>query len=218
MKTAVAPNATTLVLTYAQPVANVLSQVQQMAILPEHVWAKYATGDGKALKRFTNPAPIVSGGPFELVKYTPKVIALFKRNPNFYGSRPHIDGLGLQFFGTTDAEITALKSGQLDGVEVVPPTSVATVKAAHFVVSESPGVQFDDFIINSNPKQDASHSELLNRCSARRLSTRSTATIVNTALLGYGNRNVDRPARHRHVASIGRPAAPFGPTQGQSAP
>ena len=62
MKSATAPNATTLVLTYKQPVANVLSQVQQVPILPEHVWAKYATGNGKALTRFQNNAPVVSGG------------------------------------------------------------------------------------------------------------------------------------------------------------
>ena len=140
MKSATAPNATTLVLTYKQPVANVLSQVQQVPILPEHIWAKYATGNGKALKTFSNNAPIVSGGPFILDKYTPKQIALFKRNPNFYGPKPHIDGFGLQFFSTTDAMITALKSNQLDGVEVpVPPTSVATLKAAHFVVRSTPG-------------------------------------------------------------------------------
>ncbi len=36
--------------------------------------------------------------------------------------------------------ITALKSDQLDGVEgPVPPTSVATLKAAHFVVRSTPG-------------------------------------------------------------------------------
>ncbi len=81
MKSAAAPNATTLVLTYAKPVANVLSQLQQMPILPEHIWAKYAAGNGKALKTFTNPAPIVGAGPFTLVQYTPKVAADFKRNP-----------------------------------------------------------------------------------------------------------------------------------------
>jgi peptide/nickel transport system substrate-binding protein len=189
MTSATAPNPTTLVLHYARPVGNVLAQMQQTAILPQHIWAKYAAGNGKALKTFTNPAPIVSGGPFELVKYTPKVIALFKRNPDFYGTKPHIDGLGLQFFGTNDAEITALKSGQLDGVEVVTPTSVATVKAAHFVLSESPGVQFDDFIINSNPKQDASHAELLNPLLRQAFDAAiDRQAIINTSLLGFGTK------------------------------
>jgi peptide/nickel transport system substrate-binding protein len=188
MKSATAPNATTLVLTYKQPVANVLSQVQQAPILPEHIWAKYATGNGKAITRFSNPAPIVSGGPFILDKYTPKQIALFKRNPNFYGPKPHIDGLGLQFFSTTDAMITALKSHQLDAVKVpVPPTSVATLKAAHFVVRSTPSVTFDDFIINSNPQQDPSHKELLSPLLRQAFDAAiDRPAIIKTSLLGFG--------------------------------
>ncbi len=187
MTSAVAPNATTLVLSYARPVANVLAQIQEVPILPEHIWARYAAGNGKALTRFSNAAPIVSGGPFTLVKYTAGQIALFKRNPSFYGPKPHIDGLGLQFFGTADAMITALKSGQLDGVESVPPTSVATLKAAHFVVRESPGVYFDDFIINDNPKQNASHKELLNPLVREAFDYAvDRPDIVSTSLLGYG--------------------------------
>jgi peptide/nickel transport system substrate-binding protein len=188
LKSATAPNATTLVLTYAQPVANVLSQVQQAPILPEHIWAQYATGNGKALKTFQNNAPIVSGGPFVLTKYTPKQVALFKKNPAFYGPKPHIDGFGLQFFQTTDAEVTALKSGQLDGVEVpVPPTSVATLKAAHFQVRSSPGVAFDDFIINSNPRQDAGHAELLNPLLRQAFDHAiDRQAVVATSLLGHG--------------------------------
>jgi peptide/nickel transport system substrate-binding protein len=187
MVSATAPTSTTLVLKYARPVANVLAQMQQAPILPEHIWATYAAGNGKALKTFTNPAPIVSGGPFKLVKYVPKQIALFQRNPTFYGPKPHIDGVGLQFFGTNDAMITALKSGQLDGVEIVPPTAVGAVKAAHLVVKLSPGVQFDDFIINSNPKQVASHRELLNPLLRQAFDAAiDRKAIVSTSLLGYG--------------------------------
>jgi peptide/nickel transport system substrate-binding protein len=188
LKSATAPNATTLVLTYSQPVANVLSQVQQAPILPEHIWAQYATGNGKALKTFQNNAPIVSGGPFILTKYTPKQVALFKKNPTFYGPKPHIDGFGLQFFQTTDAEVTALKSGQLDGVEVpVPPTSVATLKANHFTVRSTPGDSFDDFIINSNPHQEASHAELLNPLLRQAFDHAiDRQAVVATSLLGHG--------------------------------
>ncbi|HEY6275407.1 MAG TPA: peptide ABC transporter substrate-binding protein [Streptosporangiaceae bacterium] len=187
MVSAVAPNPTTLVLTYKQPVANVLSQLQQVPILPEHIWAQYATGNGKALTSFTNPAPIVSGGPFTLVKYTPKQIALFKRNPSFYGPKPHIDGLGLQFFGTEDAEITALKSGQLDGIETVPPTSVSTLKKAGFVVRQSPGDYFDDMLINADPQQDASHRELANPLLRQAFDYAiDRQAIVKTSLLGHG--------------------------------
>ena len=58
----------------------------------------------------------MSGGPFILFKYTAKQAALFKRNPDFYGPKPHINGLALEFYTNDDAMVAALKSGQLDGV------------------------------------------------------------------------------------------------------
>ena len=187
MVSATAPNPNTLVLTYAQPVANVLSQVQQVAILPEHIWAKYATGNGKGLTNFANNAPIVSGGPFILSSYTAKQDALFKRNPDYFGPKPHILGIALEFFSNDDAMVTALKSGQLDGVEAVPTTSVSDLKHAGFVVTQTHGDAFDDFIINDNPNQDASHRELLNPLVRQAFNYAiDRQQIVNTSLLGYG--------------------------------
>jgi peptide/nickel transport system substrate-binding protein len=187
MTSAVAPNPDTLVVTYSQPVANVLSQMQQIQILPEHIWSKYATGSGKGLTTFQNNAPIVSGGPFMLTSYTKGQAAIFKRNPDWFGPKPHIQGIALEFFTDTDAMVTALKSGQLDGVESVPTTSVAALKAAGFVVREAPGDQFDDFIINDNPSQEASHRELVNPLLREAFSYAiDRQQLVSTVLLGYG--------------------------------
>jgi peptide/nickel transport system substrate-binding protein len=152
VKSVTAPNDTTLVITYEQPVANVLSQLQQAPILPQHVWQQYATGDGSKLKTFDNHAPIVSGGPFMLTKHQKNEITLFQRNPNWWGPKPHIDGFGLKFYANDDAMITALKAGELDGVETVPPTNFNALKAG-FVTSETPGLELRDFIFNSNPKK-----------------------------------------------------------------
>jgi peptide/nickel transport system substrate-binding protein len=187
MASATAPNATTLVLTYKQPVANVLSQVQQVAILPQHIWAKYATGNGKGLTNFANNAPIVSGGPFILSGYTAKQDALFKRNPDFYGPKPHVQGIALEFFSNDDAMVTALKAGQLDGLETVPTTSVSDLRKAGFVVSQTPGDAFDDLIINDNPAQSASHRELMNPLLREAFDYAiDRQQIVNTSLLGLG--------------------------------
>jgi peptide/nickel transport system substrate-binding protein len=152
VKSVTAPNDTTLVITYEQPVANVLSQLQQAPILPQHVWQQYATGDGSKLKTFDNHAPIVSGGPFMVTKHQKNEITLFQRNPNWWGPKPHIDGFGLKFYANDDAMITALKAGELDGVETVPPTNFDALKA-NFVTSEVPGLELRDFIFNSNPKK-----------------------------------------------------------------
>jgi peptide/nickel transport system substrate-binding protein len=152
VKSVTAPDDTTLVITYEQPVANVLSQVQQAPILPKHVWEQYATGDGAKLKTFDNRAPIVSGGPFMVTKHQKNEITLFQRNPNWWGPKPHIDGFGLKYYANDDAMITALKAGELDGVETVPPTNFDALKAT-FVTSEIPGLELRDFIFNSNPKK-----------------------------------------------------------------
>src|SRR5205085_10239663 len=118
----------TVVIHYKVAVANVLSQLQQLAILPQHVWSRLATGSGSQLKSFKNPAPIVSGGPYKLVEFKKDDIALFQKNPSFYGPKPHLDGFGLRMFSNDDAMIQAAKNGEIDAIEggggTIPPTSV----------------------------------------------------------------------------------------------
>jgi peptide/nickel transport system substrate-binding protein len=183
---AVASDPTTLVVTYDKPVANVLAQLQQMSILPKQVWEQYTTGDGSKLKLFQNPAPIVSGGPFILTKYTKDQVALFGRNPKWYGTKPHIDGFGLQFFANDDAMVTALKTNQIDMTgEYTPPTAVAALKAAGLEVSTVPSISMKTFIINTNPKK-LQHKELLDpnvRMAMEYAVDR--ASIIKTAWLGF---------------------------------
>ena len=156
---------TTVVATYHQPVANALPNLGLIPILPQHVWGRYATGNGSGLKTYPNMpssgSPLVSGGPFVLYSYASHQVALFKRNPSFYGPRPHLDGFGLEFFQSPDAMVTAFKAGQLDAIGHLPPTSVAVAKAAGFHVYVGPSLEFRDFIFNSNPHKPQ-HRELLN--------------------------------------------------------
>jgi peptide/nickel transport system substrate-binding protein len=164
VKDAEATDDNTLVVNYSKPSGEVLPNLQQMPILPEHVWGKLATGDGKEIKKFANAPeegkPVVSGGPFMLVDYKKKNIALFQKNPNFWGEEPHIDGWGLQYYSNEDAMISALKNGELDAAESIPPTAIDSLKSAGVTVSQVPGLELRDFIINSNPKKPE-HRELL---------------------------------------------------------
>jgi peptide/nickel transport system substrate-binding protein len=57
--------------------------------------------------------------------------------------------------------ISALKSHEIDAINVVPATAIKTLKDAGFDVSDVPGLDQTDFIINSNPKKKK-HRELLN--------------------------------------------------------
>ncbi|HEY1643418.1 MAG TPA: ABC transporter substrate-binding protein [Streptosporangiaceae bacterium] len=180
----------TLVVHYKTAVANVLAQFQQLAILPRQVWGTYFTGKGAGIKTFQNvPAggqPMVSGGPFELVKYTPNQVALFKRNPDWYGLKPHISGFGLQFFANDDAMIQALKTNQVDFIgEYTPPTAVADLKHSGFDVTTQPSVSMKTFIINTNPAKKT-HRELLNPLVRQALEyATDRQQIIRTAWLGY---------------------------------
>jgi len=185
----VTPDANTLVITYRTPVAVVLSNLQQVPILPQHVWSTYATGNGMQLKTTPNvPAnghALVGGGPFYLDQYKKNEIALFKANPYYYGHKPYIDGFGLEYFTNDDAMIIALKTGQLDAIESVPSTSVATLRSAGVTVYVGPGLEFHDFIINSNPKK-TTNPELRNPLVRKAFEYAiDREAIVKTAWLGY---------------------------------
>jgi len=160
-----APDANTLVVTYKRPVAVALPNLQTMPILPPQVWSKYFTGNGKGIRTFPNVPengkPLVSGGPFEMVKYVNKQIALFQRNPNYYGTPAHIDEFGLQYFDNDDSMISALKNHELDAAESPPVTSIADLKSAGVHVAIVDGLEFHDFIFNSNPNKPKNR-ELLN--------------------------------------------------------
>jgi peptide/nickel transport system substrate-binding protein len=160
IKRADAPNATTLVIHYAAAAGNVLGQLQQLAILPQHIWSQHTGHKGNDLKSFPNDAPVVSGGPFTLVKFQKDQIALFQRNSSFYGPKPQIDEFGLQMFSNDDAMVQALKAHNLDAIESVPATAIKTLKSSGFTVTDVPGIEETDFIINSNPKKPK-HRELL---------------------------------------------------------
>lgn len=182
---------TTLVATYERPAATALSGLGLVPILPPQVWEPYATGDGKALKSFRNEPegdqPLVSGGPFILTKYRRYDIALFENNPDFYGPEPHIDGFGLQFFDNEDAMVTALKTGQIDAINEIPPTSVETLQQAGIHVYEGPALVLHNLIINSNPKKPKNRELLDPRVREAFDYAIDREQIVQTAWLGHAS-------------------------------
>jgi peptide/nickel transport system substrate-binding protein len=191
LKKAEATDANTVRLTYAAPVANVLANLQQLSILPQHVWEQYAVGDGKELKQYANVPtdgqPVVSGGPFEVAVYKQDEVAIFKANPSFYGTKPLIEGFGLQYFSNPEAMVSAIRSDQIQAAIGVPVTAVSTLQGnASLTVFTGPGIQFRDFIINSSPKK-TTNLELLDpkvRMAMEYAIDRNK--IVQTAWLGYG--------------------------------
>jgi peptide/nickel transport system substrate-binding protein len=151
-----APDPQTFVLTYSQPVGNVLPQLQQWFVLPKHVWEPYVGNKGKDLKTFKpqGTLPVVSAGPFTITKYEKKGTTIFEKNPDWYGVEAFVDAVGLQVFTNEDAMVTALRSGDLDYIDVVPANAVKPLESTNgIVVEKNPGFQINDFIFNANPKK-----------------------------------------------------------------
>jgi peptide/nickel transport system substrate-binding protein len=181
----------TLVANYEEPSGTALFDLGLTPILPPQVWEQYATGDGKGLRTFANEPengqPLVGGGPFVLSEYSKNDIALFQRNPNWYGTPAHIDGFGLQFFHDEDAMVTALKSGELDAINEIPPTSVDTLKSAGMNVYEGSALSLRDFIFNLDPSK-TEHRELLDpRVREAMEYAIDRNSIVDTAWLGHAS-------------------------------
>jgi peptide/nickel transport system substrate-binding protein len=164
---ATAPDTATLVIDYDAQVANALALLARIPVLPRQDWAKYATGKGKQLTHQSSAPssghPLVSGGPFVFIKYVKGQSALFRKNPKYYGSPPHVAGFGVQFFANDDAEVAALKADEIDvatGNPSLAPTDIAPLKRAGFRITQQQSLSFDNMIINTNPKKKT-HKELL---------------------------------------------------------
>lgn len=196
----------TLVITYDTPVGHVPTQLQTLPILPEHVWSPLATGDGLQISSFENAAPWVSGGPFILAKSAKDQLALFKRNPHWWGQKkPSIDGFGFQFFANDDAMVAALASGQLDMIgEQTPPTAVAALKQAKMVVSSVPSTGYKTFIINSNPKKKQSRELLEPKVREALEYAIDRDAIISTVWLGHATKGstIVAPATGWHNKAI----------------
>ena len=189
---ATATSPTSLTVSYRTAVADPLADLESLPILPEHVWGPLATGKGKGLRTATNQPsaghPVVSGGPFTLVKYTYHQALVLQRNPRYYGPAAHISGFGVELFSNDDALVAAMRAGQVDvatGDPNLPATDVHPLRAAGMKILSPPSIAFNDLIINTNPAKTG-HRELLNPAVREAFEYATDRnTIDKIAYLGY---------------------------------
>ena len=165
VKSAKASDDTTLVVTLSRPSAALLANLFQLPILPEHFWGPYAKGDGAKLKTVTmDPAKeaLVVAGPFTIEKLDIKGTTIFKRVDTFYGVKPLITGYGYQLFTNADAAIQALKAGQVDCVDALPPTAAGPIKSDAKLQIQGFGGGIPNTLIVNDSSNNTKHPELGN--------------------------------------------------------
>jgi peptide/nickel transport system substrate-binding protein len=156
VESAEAPDPNTVVIHYKSPVGNVLAQLEQLFILPRHVWEPLAAGNGKGLKTYhpQQHLPLVSGGAYRLKSYEKKGTTVYTADPNYRGPKSNAEAVALTYYTNADAMISDLKQGQLDWVDQVPFSAVNAVKKdPNLVVETVPGAETTNITWNSNPRK-----------------------------------------------------------------
>jgi peptide/nickel transport system substrate-binding protein len=164
IKSASAPNATTLVLKYSHAVAATLANLEQFYVLPQHIWAGHVGTKGSGLKAFfpEKHLPMVSGGPYVVSQYQAKGTTVFKPNPYFYGPKSQSAAVTLTYYTNPTSMIADFEAGNLDFIDNVPYTVANTLKShSGITLAESPGSEVTNLGFNSNPKKPKNR-ELLN--------------------------------------------------------
>ena len=184
-----APDATTLVITYDKPVANVLPQLQQFFILPQHVVEPIIGDKGKGLKKWDpmSDGAQVGGGAFFVKTFEKKGTTIVEKNPGYYTTPPHVDAVGLTVYQNADAMLAALKGGQLDAADTMPPTLAKQWSTdPNFTLQIGDSSFTYDIPFNSNQKK-TNNRELLDPLVKNALDLAVDRTqIIDTVLNGYG--------------------------------
>lgn len=103
------PDDETMILTSSDPSLRILQNY--VPILPKHIWGdKTFTEIGEA----TFDAPQVGTGPYQVTEWKTGEYVKFERNASYWGKQGAADQVVIQFFGSADTLVQALKAGEID--------------------------------------------------------------------------------------------------------
>ena len=120
-----APDDETVVVTLDEPIPNMEAQLVFQYILPEHIWDDKA--EGSAAVDFEN-LEMIGSGPFRMEAYQPGEFVRLTANEAYFGGAPNIDEVIFQTFNSQDVLVQALRTGQVDMITELPPTSAVALR------------------------------------------------------------------------------------------
>ena len=83
----------------------------EIPVVPKHVWSKI-----KEPWKYPNSSNAVGSGPYILDSYRANQRITFRANPHYWRGAPKISGLQYIYYTNSDAQVQALKSGDVDFV------------------------------------------------------------------------------------------------------
>ena len=165
-------------------------------ILPEHIWSKY-DGDLQGAKE-TRMIPTVGSGPFVLTDWKEGQFWTFEQNPYWRGQKPNIDTLIFRVYDVAEAQVQALKTGEVDFAEDIPPAlfdqlvseqdpNIETWEAsASYFINLAFGL-WKPSMLGSNGEKPTNHPALMDTQVRVAISKAiDKDTLVERVKLGYG--------------------------------
>jgi peptide/nickel transport system substrate-binding protein len=131
----------TLVITTTQPRSTMLAL--DIPIVPEHIWSKVT--DFKA----EPPTPLVGSGPFIVQEHKASQFIKLKANKDYWRGAPKIDELDFVYYKNTDAEVQALKKGEIDLMNRLVPAQYDALKSDPTIkLNTGAGRRLNEILIN----------------------------------------------------------------------
>jgi peptide/nickel transport system substrate-binding protein len=179
----VALDGTTLQVTLSDPVGNMEYLLMYVWILPRSVWEGMTYDE---IMEFEDLSAALGTGPYKLVDWVEGEYLILEANKDYWGGAPNFDRVVWQEYATEDAMVQALLAGEIDVVDDVPRTAVATLEGeANVEVPIMESTVIDELILNSHEEgtQPASLNDPAVRLAIAHAIDKQQ--IVNVAFLGY---------------------------------
>lgn len=146
-QTVTAPDDHTLVIKTKKPQATMLAL--DVPIVPQHIWA--GVTDIQHYTNFPTPGhPVVGSGPFVLTGYKEGQFVTLAANKQYWRGAPKIDQIEFLHYDNTDAEVEALKKGDVDLINNLTPEQFNGLQnAANIKTNKAEGGRFVDLAMNT---------------------------------------------------------------------
>jgi peptide/nickel transport system substrate-binding protein len=171
-------DAQTVKFTLSEPLAAFASLAGGTLIMPKHIWEAVP-----AVDTYENPAPVGSG-PFVFKEFQARSYLDVTKNPSYWQGAVNVDEVIVQVFSNAEAEVMALKKGDLD---VMPDLSGSEALIPALISDENVKVLIDKWphILYLAPNYRVPALADLQVRKAMDLAIDRQA-LLNTALAGYG--------------------------------
>ncbi len=134
-----APDPQTVVITFEEPFAPWLATLWH-GILPAHILRPIYDAEGTIDGADWLRSPTVGLGPYSFVEWESGSYARFVRNDNYWGEKPKIDEIFIQFVPDDASQVAALKAGDADLGTFIAYSDIPGLQAAGLnIVTEPSG-------------------------------------------------------------------------------